>query len=744
MKKTYLVLAGCVAVLAFAGCRQSESPAGAAASGAAGQPAQVSAERLLKAENEPSQWMTYNGTYSEQRYSRLTSIKRNNVGGLGLAWYADYDTNLTQSGTPLYIDGTLYVSTAWSKVYAYDARSGKQLWQYDPKTPGEWIRNVCCGIVNRGIAAWNGRIYIGTLDGRLVAIDARTGKPAWETLTIDKSKHYSITSAPRIAKGLVFIGNSGGEYGVRGYVGAYDAETGKQVWRFYTVPGNPNEPQENEALTRAAATWPKDNGWWEIGGGGAAWDAIVYDPKTDLLYFGTGNGSPWDQSHRDPSGGDNLYLASIIAVKPATGEYVWHYQTTPADTWDYDSVSPMMTADIVIDGRTRHVLMQPCKNGFMYVLDAATGELLKADPFTEVNWADGVDMKTGRPRTKPEARYPEGRPFNLAPGVQGAHGWHSNAFNPQTGLIYIATQEAFFNMARDPNYKRSLTGYNVGINMGAPPPPGARSGFIGFLQAWDPVAGRSVWKSEPNQGPTGGVLATASGLLFQGNGNGQSPRGAAAQATNALPAGPEASPELRAFDAKTGEKLWSFGTKTGIVAAPITYELDGKQYVAVSVGGAVPGGDYYAPNYSRLLVFSLDGKATLPATVEYTPRPLDPPPHTASDDVVKTGEARYGQFCSQCHGDNGQTRGANFPNLTRTPMLHSQEGFDMIVLQGVLQEKGMASFADSLKAEDTQALRAYLIKRANDLKNAPAAGPGAGRPPRRQQQQEQQHQAPGT
>jgi PQQ-dependent dehydrogenase (methanol/ethanol family) len=441
---------GLVLTGAIAGCSRSDSPASDAL--ATGPAANVTAERLLKAESEPSQWMAYNGTYSEQRYARLDKINRDNVKQLGLQWFADYDTNLTQSGTPLYIDGVIYVSTAWTKVYAFDAKTGRELWKYDPKTPGEWIRNVCCGIVNRGIAAYNGKIYLGTLDGRLVALDAKTGKEAWSKLTVDPQQHYSITSAPRIAKGLVFIGNSGSEYGVRGYIGAYDAETGEQKWRFYTVPGDPNKPQENEALTKAAATWPKDNGWWELGGGGTVWDAIVYDPKTDLLYFGTGNGTPWNQAYRDPSGGDNLYLASIIAVKPETGEYVWHYQTTPADTWDYDAVSPMMTADITIDGKERHVLLQPCKNGFMYVLDAATGELLRADPFTEVNWADGVDMKTGRPRTKKEARYPEGKPINLAPGVQGAHGWHSNAFDPESDTLYIATQEAYFAMVSDQNY----------------------------------------------------------------------------------------------------------------------------------------------------------------------------------------------------------------------------------------------------------------------------------------------------
>lgn len=737
MKRAFWIASSCLTAVVLQGC----SIPGPGAPPAAAGPAHVTAERLLNAEREPSQWMTYNGTYSEQHYSRLARIDRNNVGKLGLVWYADYDTNLTQAGTPLYIDGTIYVSTAWSKVYAFDARTGRQLWEYDPKTPGQWIRNVCCGIVNRGIAAWSGKIYVGTLDGRLVAIDARTGKEAWSTLTIDKSKHYSITSAPRIAKGLVFIGESGGEYGVRGYIAAYDAETGKQVWRFYTVPSNPNEPQENAALTRAAATWPKDNGWWTLGGGGSVWDAIVYDPRTDLLYFGTGNGSPWNQAYRDPTSGDNLYVASIIALKAATGEYVWHYQTTPADTWDYDAVSPMMTADLTIDGSKRHVLMQACKNGFMYVLDAASGALLRADPFTEVNWADGVDMKTGRPRVRPEARYAAGKPFDLAPGVQGAHGWESNAFDPQTGLIYIPTQQAYYLMVSDPHYQRTSTGYNLGLIFGAHM-AGVKSGFSGYLQAWDPVAAKPVWKSEANQGPSGGVLATAGGLLFQGNGSGQAPGAGAAAAGAAEPPGahPAAHPQLRAFDARTGEKLWSFATQTSVVAAPISYELDGQQYIAVSVGGAVPGGDYYAPNYSRLLVFGLDGRAVLPPTKAYTPRPLDPPPSTAPAEVVKLGQERYGKFCSQCHGDNGQTRGATFPNLTRTPLLYTQEGFDTVVLKGALAEKGMASFADSLTLEDTQAVRAYLIKRANDLKAAPAEGP-LGRPP--QDDSGNQHQAPG-
>jgi alcohol dehydrogenase (cytochrome c)/quinohemoprotein ethanol dehydrogenase len=673
-------------------------------------PANVTAQRLLHADAEPSQWLTYGGDYNEQRYSRLTAINRENVKQLGLTWFADYDTNLSQDGTPLYIDGVIYVSTAWTKVYAFDAATGKTLWEYDPKTPGEWIRNVCCGIVNRGIAAYQGKIYLGTLDGRLVALDARDGKEVWSTLTVDKSKHYSITSAPRIAKGKVFLGVSGGEYGIRGYISAYDADTGKMLWRFYTVPGNPADGFENQAMKKAAATWgPGD--WWKLGGGGAVWDAIVYDPKTDLLYFGTGNGSPWNDKYRDPTDGDNLYLDSIIAVKPDTGEYVWHYQATPADTWDYDAVSPMTVADIKLDGKKRHVILQACKNGFFYVLDAPTGKLLRATPFTPVNWADGVDMKTGRPRTKPESRYPVGHPWNLEPGVQGAHGWQANAYSPDTGLLYFPTQLAYFPMVADPKFTPNPVGYNLGLDFAAPftyykDHPDQKAGFASYLQAWDPVTGKQVWRGEDNQGPTGGALATASGLIFHAGGS---------------------SNEVRAYDAKTGEKLWKFATQTGSVAPPIAFQLDGQEYIALSVGGNTMGG-YYAPNYSRMLVFGLGGDLKLPPAEPYTPPPLDPPPSTASADVIKTGEQTYAKFCAACHGDRGATRGANFPDLTRSPLLNSQEAFDAVVLKGIRSTRGMASFASELQPEDTQALRAYIIDRANEVKKALAAAPPPGAP----------------
>jgi quinohemoprotein ethanol dehydrogenase len=691
---------------------------GMQASAAATAAANVDAKRLLNASSEPSQWMTYGGNYEEQRFSKLARINRDNVKQLGLAWFADYDTNLTQQGTPLYIDGVIYVSTAWSKVYAFDAATGKRLWQYNPKTPGEWIRNVCCGIVNRGIAAWNAKIYLGTLDGRLVALDARTGKEVWSTLTIDRTKHYSITSPPRIAKGKVLIGESGGEYGVRGYLSAYDAETGKLDWRFYTVPGDPKLPFENAAMKKAAGTWSGE--WWKLGGGGTVWDAIVYDPVTDLVYFGTGNGSPWNDRYRDPTSGDNLYLASVIAVKLETGEYVWHYQSTPADTWDYDAVSPMMLLNLKIDGKQRRVLVQPCKNGFYYVLDAATGKLLVATPFTEVNWADGVDMKTGRPRVKPEARFPVGKPFNLAPGVQGAHGWQGNAYSPDTGLLYIPTQLAYFPMVADPSFTPNPIGYNLGLDFTASftyyrAHPTEQQGFRGYLQAVDPATGKQVWKTELNNGPVGGVLATAGGLVFEGAG---------------------ASQELRAYDAKTGQQLWSAKTQTGVAAPPITFELNGQQYVAANVGGNAAGG-YYAPNYSRLLVYSLNGKAVLPPVVPYTPPQLNPPPETASAEVVKKGGELYSKNCAACHGDQGQTRGSNFPDLTRTPLLNSQAGFDQVVLKGILSERGMASFAEALKPTDTEAIRAYIVSRANFLKKNPALDQFAAPPPGQNNQHDQ-------
>jgi len=681
------------------------------------QAAKVTDQRLRDAAREPGQWLTYGGTYAEQRFSTLKSISRENVSRLGLAWFADYDTNLQQEGSPLYVDGVLYISTAWSKVYAFDARTGRKLWQYNPKVPGQWAVNVCCGLVNRGIAAYDGKIYVGTLDGRLVAVDARTGKEVWSVNTIDKNWRYSITGAPRIVKGNVVIGNSGAEFGVRGYLTAYDARTGKQSWRFYTVPGDPAKGPEgaasDSAMPVAAKTWTGQ--WWNYGGGGTVWDSVVYDPELDLLYIGVGNGSPWSHKHRSPGGGDNLFLSSIVAVRPDTGQYVWHYQTTPGDNWDYTATQPIMTADLQIGGAQRRVVMQAPKNGFFYVLDARSGELLKADKYTEVNWATHVDLKTGRPVENPAARYSEGKPFNALPGPQGAHAWHAMAFSPETRLVYLPVQEATFPFVYDPKWEYRGVGYNLGIDFGAPAffyrdNPGEKNIFQSYIKAWDPVGAREVWRGEMNQGPTGGALATAGGLVFSGGGT---------------------SNRFRAYDAVSGKTLWSMDAQTAIVAPPITYELGGRQYVAISVGGNQAGG-YYAPNYSRMLVFALDGRAKLPPVTPYVPPPLAPPADAQPAPLVEAGRQHYSQYCAACHGENGQTRGATFPDLTRTALLHSQPGFDQVVLQGARSERGMASFASALKPADTAAIRAYVISRAQELQKAGPPAPPAGPRPAEQ------------
>lgn len=694
------ILVSIIALTLLSACQPAEESKSSTSSDAA-KKGHVDTARILNANAEPDQWMTYGRTYDEQRFSPLTEINTSNVSQLGVSWYADYDTNLHQQGTPLYIDGVVYASTAWDKIYALDAKTGEELWKYDPRVKGDWAPKICCnGFVSRGIAAYNDKIYIGTLDGYLVAIDRKTGKEVWRTLTIDPTKQYSITMAPRAANGKIFVGNSGAEFGVRGYLSAYDAETGELSWRFYTVPGNPADGFENEAMKRAADTWSGE--WWTFGGGGTVWDAVIYDEVNNTVIFGTGNGTPWNASARGPEKGDNLYVASIVAVNADTGEYAWHYQAAPGDTWDYDNVSPMMLVNLDWEGQQRRVVLQPSKNGFMYVLDAVSGKLLKADPFTALNWADGVDLQTGRPNVRPEALYTDtGEVFNLAPGVQGAHGWHANAFHPDTGLIYIATQEAYFPMKADPNFKINEVGANIGLDFGAnfsyyQQNPEAPRGFVGFLQAWDPVKGESVWKGEQNQGPTGGALATAGGLIFQGSGSNNS---------------------LRAYDAKSGEKVWEMDAQTQVLAPPITYSVDGKQYIAVTVGGA-GASSYYAPNYSRLLVFGLGGNVQLPPTTTFAPPPLNPPELLASAEEVAAGAERYSQFCAVCHGPGGNIRGANFPDLLTSPFLHSQEGFDSVVLQGVRSENGMASFAANLQPQDAANVRSYLIAQAISRKNS--------------------------
>src|SRR5690349_12740165 len=423
-----------VAVMLFTACSnkatQSDrvvpaaNPTGAAA---------VNATRLI-ADNEPGSWLTAARNYHEQRFSPLDQINDGNVKSLGLAWYADIDTERGQESTPVVVDGVMYLTTAWSMVKAYDIKTGAQLWAYDPNVDKAKGADACCDVVNRGVAAWNGKVYLGALDGRLIALDGKTGKVVWDVMTVPKGTHHTITGVPRIANGKVFIGNGGAEYDIRGNIMAFDAETGKKLWTFWTVPGDPSKPYEQPILKEAAKTWKGDK-YWQLGGGATVWDGIIYDPKTNLVMFGTGNGLAWAQELRSPGGGDNWFVSSIIAVDADTGEYKWHYQETPGDEWDYDNCNPLMIADLKYPDGVKHVLMQASKNGFYYILEAKTGKLISAAKYQpDTNWASHIDMKTGRPVESPLVRYSAtNRSARLAPAALGMHNWHPMAMSPETG-----------------------------------------------------------------------------------------------------------------------------------------------------------------------------------------------------------------------------------------------------------------------------------------------------------------------
>ncbi|MDA1075441.1 MAG: PQQ-dependent dehydrogenase, methanol/ethanol family [Proteobacteria bacterium] len=670
-------------------------------------------ERIKQAESEPGNWLAYGRTYEEQRFSPLTQINRDNVKDLKLEWFRDMGTNRAQESTPIVVDGIMFLTSSWSKVYAIKATTGEVIWSYDPKVPGEWGRRACCDVVNRGVAVYKGRVYVGSLDGRLIALDAGTGKLVWEVDTIiDRDRFYTITGAPRAAKGKIYIGNGGAEFGVRGYVTAYDAETGEQAWRFYTVPGNPSLPFEHPEMEMAADTW-KGGEWWEIGGGGTVWNSIVYDQDFNNIYIGVGNGSPWTRVIRSPGGGDNLFLSSIVALDADTGKMKWYYQTTPGDNWDYTAVQDIALADMEVDGEMRKVLLQAPKNGFFYVLDRADGKLLRAKPYAAVNWATHVDMDTGRPVENPELSYLEKAKWIL-PGPLGAHNWQAMSVDVDAGVVYIPVQEnpLIYSMSQEWQqtglYKRNPGGWNLGIELGAiaqvfleniasqPTPKG-------YLKAFDPLTGEERWAVEIPHYWNGGVLGTAGGLVFQGDALGM----------------------LSAYDKDTGEALWQFNTYTSMLAPPITFEIDGVQYVSILTGNG--GADLFAGapmepvatpasftygNYGRLLVFSLNGSETLPA-----PTVVDQniPEQTLSDmsnEDIALGERRYGEFCAVCHGLIARS-GGSIPDL-RLSDAGRQQAFRQIVLDGILAASGMAAFDDVLSVEDVDRIQAYVKARAHE------------------------------
>jgi len=693
--------------LACSACQKLEP-----ATTAPAKPAQVDAARIVQADQDPRNWLTTGRTYSEQRFSPLAKIDANNVKQLGLAWFVDLDTHRGQEATPLIIDGVLYSTSAWSKVQAIDAASGKLLWQYDPKVPGETGVKACCDTVNRGVAAYEGKLFVGTLDGRLVALDAATGNEVWSVVTVDQTKAYTITGAPRVIKGKVLIGNGGAEYGVRGYISAYDAQTGKMLWRFYTVPGDPSQPFEAPILAEAAKTWHGE--WWKLGGGGTVWDSMAYDPDLDLLYIGTGNGSPWNQQYRSPGGGDNLFLSAIVALKPDTGEYVWHYQSTPGETWDFTATQHIVLADLTIDGQPRKVLMQAPKNGFFYVIDRTNGKLISAQPFVPVNWAKEIDLKTGRPVEDPASRFMNPKqPALVAPGPYGAHNWHPMSFSPQTGLVYLPAQELAMAYLHDPKFKDRPLGFNIGIDATAvmmPEDPQIRAAALatvkGSLKAWDPVTQKVKWSVEHPGAWNGGVLSTAGNLVFQGNVGG----------------------EFAAYNASDGTKLWSFPAQTGVVAAPATYSIGDEQYVVVLAGWggtyAISGGDVSrkggpAINRSRVLAFKLGGTSTLPEPPA-TPALAKPPALVGDVQLIHQGQILFHQNCSTCHGDSA-VGGGVLPDLRWSRMNRSEQSWRIVVIDGGRKDRGMVSFAPVLSAADAEAIRAYVIKRANDTYEATTA-----------------------
>jgi quinohemoprotein ethanol dehydrogenase len=689
----------------FSTTRETKSQAAASA--------KVSDAQIVKAESQPGNWLTYGRTYSEQRFSPLKQINDHNAAKLGLAWYFDLDTHRGQEATPIVVDGVMYFSTAWSKVFALNAATGARLWSYDPKVPRQWGANACCDVVNRGVAVWQGKIYIGTLDGRLIALDAAIGHPVWETLTVDPNFRYTITGAPRIVKGTVIIGNGGAEMGVRGYVSAYDAQTGKQVWRFYTVPGDPLKPFESPSLEKAAKTWTGE--WWKSGGGGTVWDSIVYDPELDLLYIGVGNGGPWNQKYRSPEGGDNLFLSSIVALNPDTGEYVWHYQETPAEMWDYTASQQITLADVTINGQPRKVIFHAPKNGIFYVIDRTDGKLISAQPFTYINWATGVDMKTGRPLETALARYPGSDPAPVVPGPLGAHSWQPMSYSPLTGLVYIPVNDVGFKYKSADNFESKKLAANYGVDVvaaGMPQDPNIKKAILdtvkGKLVAWDPLQQKPAWTVE-RPGPwNGGTLATAGNLVFEGTAAGR----------------------FEAYRADTGEKVWSFDAQTGVMAGPVTYTVNGEQYVAVLAGwggvfplatGEVSFKSGRVRNVSRMLAFNLDGKATLPPLPPLEEPILNPPPSTASAAQIHHGEAVYQRFCAACHGDVGVSGGV-LSDLRYSATLANERWFK-IVRDGEYQSLGMVSFGREVSQLDAADVRAYVIFRANQSRSEEKAKP---------------------
>jgi quinohemoprotein ethanol dehydrogenase len=691
----------------------------------------VDTQRLLAAPNEPGQWLSLGRNWQGDRFSPLTKITADNAANLGFAWEYEFRSRRGrvehgQEATPLVIDGVIYASGPWGSAIAVDARTGNERWRYDPEVDGSYNRKACCDVVSRGLQVWKGKVYVATLDGHLVALDARSGKQLWKTDTLidRKLRSYTITGPPQVAGSVVVIGNSGAEFGVRGYITAYDLDSGKQQWRFYTVPGDPKAgPPEHPEMATALATWDPDSDW-ASGLGGTVWGEMNYDPELDLLYVGTGNASPLAPWHRSPAGGDNLYLASILAIKPGTGRLVWHFQTTPGEMWDYTATQNMILADLDVAGRQRKVLMQAPKNGYFYVLDRATGELISAKPYVFTNWASSVDAK-GRPTINPAATYKD-KPALVFPTGAGGHNWPPMAFSPQTRLVYIPARESGMVMTPLPGdyqWKPGQTnaGHRVAfsffVDLMSPaerkeydaivasypglPDPATRE----YLIAYDPVEQKERWRLPLGRAELagGGVLTTAGNLVVQGTSSGK----------------------LMVYRADTGAIVKEIDVGTGIMAAPVSYQIGSEQYIAVlaGFGGAMAplypaeSAAYRYQNYGRLLAFRLDGATTpLPPRREPMTTPSPPQLPVVTPDVVQRGAGLFFTYCVFCHGGQGETRLSAYPDLFRLNA-QAHAAFEQIVHGGALAGNGMAGFDDVLSKQDVAAIQAFLLQGQTALRN---------------------------
>lgn len=650
-------------------------------------------------------WSAYGNSYGEQHFSRLTDINDGTVSKLKLAWHHDLGPGNPMS-IPVVVDGVMYMSTGLSLVSALDAATGKLLWQYDSKAgevAGEKLR-LNWGI--RGIAYWDGKVYTGTADGRLIALDAATGTRIWSVQTTSPGDGRFITGAPRVFAGKIIIGNGGADNSnSRGYVTTYDAATGRQLWRFFIVPGDPAKGHENKAMEMAARTWTGE--WWKYGGGGHAWNAFTYDPETGTIFVGTGNGSPWNHRIRSPKGGDNLFLCSIVALDADTGAYKWHYQVNPGETWDYNAVMDMPLATLTIDGKPRKVLMQAPKNGFYYVIDRVTGKLISAEKIARVTWATHIDKASGRPVENPAARFPAGSDFELWPSNAGAHSWTPMAYNPGTGLAYIPKMERGMKIndrgidpkhwSRPPHAIPGI-GYAIDYDVKAP------LQMTSELLAWNPATQKKAWSVPTFGGIAGGVMTTAGNLVFQGQLTGR----------------------FSAYAADSGKELWHFDTQAPALAAPISFRANGRQYVTILVGISTTASMFpaalrgrsvdYRSQLKRVLTFSLDGQASLPPAPGpfKLVAPVDPS-YRADPKLAQQGHVAYSMRCVACHGPNAWASGAA-PDLRGSAIPQSGDSFAEVVRNGALKANGMPAYPE-LTDEDLDALRQYLRSRADDLRH---------------------------